>query len=91
MPQPIIKGPERWPLTALGPREWGPLPIFIGLNLRQAGIAFGFVVTTEGNDTSHLMVGVSSLGKAFLIQVVLASIYVAVIIFAQAAAIVIPT
>ena len=56
------------------------IPIFIGLNFRQAGTALGFVVTTEGNDISHLMVAVSSLGKAFLIQVVLASIYLAVII-----------
>ena len=44
------------------------IPIFIGLNFSQAGTAFGFVVTTEGNDISHLMVAVSSLGKAFLIQ-----------------------
>ena len=58
------------------------IPIFIGLNFRQAGTAFGFVVTTEGNDISHLMVAVSSLGKAFLIQVVLASIYLAVVILA---------
>ena len=58
------------------------IPIFIGLNFRQAGTAFGFVVTTEGNDISHLMVAVSSLGKAFLIQVVLASIYLAVVVLA---------
>ncbi len=67
------------------------IPIFIGLNFRQAGTAFGFVVTTEGNDISHLMVAVSSLGKAFLIQVVLASIYLAVVILALVTAIFIPT
>ena len=56
------------------------IPIFIGLNFRQAGTALGFVVTTEGNDISHLMVAVSSLGKAFRIQVVLATIYLVVVI-----------
>lgn len=61
------------------------IPIFIGLNFSQAGTAFGFVVTTEGNDISHLMVAVSSLGKAFLIQVVLVSIYLAVIVLALVA------
>ena len=66
------------------------ITIFIGLNFVRAGNALGEVVTTEGNDISHLMDSLHNLGRAFLIQIVAAVVWLVILMLGILAAIAVP-
>lgn len=66
------------------------IPIFIGIHFIRAGGALGAVVATEGSDIGYLMDAITSLGKAFLIQIVMATIWVVIFLLAVIAAVAVP-
>ena len=46
----------------------GVAPVIVGVFFIKAGKALQLVVDTEGDDISHMMTAVQSLGSAFLVQ-----------------------
>lgn len=66
------------------------IPIYLGVQFRNAGSALKSVVQTEGSDIEHLMVALGSLSQAFLVQLVAAAAWAGLLIVGIVAAIALP-
>lgn len=58
------------------------IPIYIGLFFMRAGSSLLAVVNTAGSDIGHLMRGLDSLRKAFLIQLVCVAVWIGLVVMA---------